>query len=53
MLYTVVDGLMAEFIPLFKTDFMHFGGDELWSYKCACRWCGWAGRHNERTTTHN
>lgn len=33
-MYDTVRGLLAEFIPLFKTDFIHFGGDEVENLDC-------------------
>jgi len=27
--YNTVQGLLTEFVPLFGTDFIHFGGDEV------------------------
>ena len=33
-MYDTVRGLLAEFIPLFKTDFIHFGGDEVQNLDC-------------------
>lgn len=32
--YDVIQGLMQEFVPLFQTDFIHFGGDEVENYIC-------------------
>lgn len=32
--YTVIEGLLAEFIPLFKTDMVHWGGDEVEDTTC-------------------
>jgi hexosaminidase len=33
-LYDAVDGLLAEFLPIFKTDTIHFGGDEVQNLQC-------------------
>jgi hexosaminidase len=33
-IYDVVDGLLTEFGPLFNTDFIHFGGDEVSDLTC-------------------
>ena len=33
-MYDTVRGLLAEFIPLFRTDFVHFGGDEVQNLDC-------------------
>lgn len=32
--YDTVDGLLQEFVPLFKVDFIHFGGDEVQDLTC-------------------
>ena len=33
-IYTVIENLFEEFIPLFKEDFIHIGGDEVHSMEC-------------------
>jgi len=33
-MYATVEGLLKEFVPLFRTDFIHFGGDEVESLNC-------------------
>ena len=33
-LYDAIDGLLGEFLPLFKTDTIHFGGDEVQNLQC-------------------
>jgi hexosaminidase len=33
-LYEAIDSLLGEFLPLFRTDFIHFGGDEVSNLQC-------------------
>jgi len=33
-LYSTVQGLLDEFVPLFNTDYIHFGGDEVQDLTC-------------------
>lgn len=32
--YETIEGLLDEFVPLFNTDFIHFGGDEVEDFTC-------------------
>jgi hexosaminidase len=32
--YDAIDSLLGEFLPLFRTDFIHFGGDEVSNLQC-------------------
>jgi hexosaminidase len=36
LLYSTIEGLLDEFVPIFNTDFIHFGGDEVEDFTCAC-----------------
>jgi hexosaminidase len=33
-IYDAIDALLGEFLPIFKTDFVHFGGDEVEDLTC-------------------